>query len=72
VTLIPSYGAAGAAAGSSIAYITPLLIYLVLFPRDTGIRLRDMLIVKRSDLKSYGDLLRRLRVRLRGRSGTAA
>jgi len=58
LALIPPYGASGAAAASSLAYLVPLLVYLPLFRRLTGISLRDQLLVTREDAAAYMRLAR--------------
>lgn len=58
LALIPPYGASGAAAGSSLAYLVPLVVYLPLFRRLTGISLRDQLLVTRDDAAAYARLAR--------------
>jgi O-antigen/teichoic acid export membrane protein len=66
--LVPPFGASGAAAGSSIAYLVPLVAYIPLFGNLTGITARDMLLVSREDLAIYPHLLRSAlgKVRLAG------
>ena len=59
VTLIPPFGAAGAAAGSTLAYLVPMAIYFVLFPRATGLRAAEMILLNRDDRALYPRLLRR-------------
>ena len=60
LALIPPFGAAGAAAGSTLAYLVPFGIYVFLFPRTTGLRFSDMLLLNRDDRTLYPRLLRRL------------
>ncbi len=60
LALIPPFGAAGAAAGSTLAYLVPFGIYVFLFPRTTGLRVSDMLLLNRDDRALYPRLLRRL------------
>jgi O-antigen/teichoic acid export membrane protein len=57
LALVPTLGAVGAALGSSIAYCVPLVAYVPLFSRSTGLGARDVLIVNREDVRSYGRLL---------------
>lgn len=57
--LIPPFGLAGAAIGSSIAYFVPILVYLRLFPSRTGIKARHVLVVNATDLGVYRQLLKR-------------
>ena len=56
--LVPSFGASGAAVGSSFAYVVPLLAYVPRFARTTGIAPRDMLLVNRDDARMYRRLVR--------------
>ena len=62
--LVPSYGAFGAAIGSSLSYSLPLLIYIVLIPRDTSVPARELLVFGRPDVEACLRLLRRLRARI--------
>ena len=59
LALIPGHGAAGAALGSTIAYIVPMAVYVVLFPRVTGLRARDILLLNSDDRSLYPRLIRR-------------
>jgi len=64
VTLIPGLGAVGAAIGSTVSYSVPLIAYGFLFPRETGMRLRDMYVPNWNDLALYGSIARRLTARV--------
>jgi O-antigen/teichoic acid export membrane protein len=68
--LIPHYGAAGAAIGSTGAYVLLLLIYLVKMPRDTGVAVRDLIVVRRADLAHLWALVVRAGSRFLPRSRT--
>jgi O-antigen/teichoic acid export membrane protein len=56
--LVPPFGAAGAALGSSIAYIVPVIAYVPLFRRATGLTARETFLINREDLAMYSRLLR--------------
>jgi len=49
VLWIPRFGAAGAAAASSLAYVSSTVVWAWRFPRDTGIDAREMFIPLRGD-----------------------
>lgn len=53
LALIPPYGAVGAAAGSSIAYLVPLVAYIPLFRKFTGVGARELLLLTRQDVEGY-------------------
>lgn len=54
--LIPKMGVAGAALSSSIAYVTAMGVCVYVFTRMSKTSVRNMIIVKMSDLKSYLEL----------------
>lgn len=54
--LVPPFGAAGAALGSTIAYLVPIVIFLRIFCRPTGITARELLVVGGEDLAAYRNL----------------
>jgi O-antigen/teichoic acid export membrane protein len=64
--LIPAFGMTGAAVASSLSYAFPLLVYMRKVPSDTGLRIREFLVVNRSDAA----LLRASAIRLAGRLRT--
>ncbi len=59
VVLIPTYGALGAAIASSASYSVTLIGWMVLFPRETGIRWIDMVLPRRADWELYWSIVRR-------------
>ncbi|MBJ9976475.1 oligosaccharide flippase family protein [Pseudomonas sp. S75] len=59
VLLIPQWGIVGAAAASSIAYLSVTVAMLVLYCRLSGVRLRHTLIMLPSDLAPLRGLLQR-------------
>ncbi|MBW7452539.1 polysaccharide biosynthesis C-terminal domain-containing protein [Paenibacillus sepulcri] len=48
---IPLYNINGTAMASSISYVIGGLLFLVIYSRNTGVKIKDLLIMKRSDLK---------------------
>jgi O-antigen/teichoic acid export membrane protein len=64
LTLVPAHGAAGAALGSSIAYVVPVIAYVPLFRRATGLTARETFLINREDLAMYSRLVRALLGRL--------
>lgn len=69
VALIPAFGALGAAIGSTVSYSVALAAYAFLFPRETGIPMRDMFVPKQSDIVLYQSIFRRFGARLVRRPG---
>lgn len=61
VLLIPRFGIIGAAVATAISYSVAALILLALFVRESGLPLRDVLIVKREDLELWWRMARELR-----------
>jgi O-antigen/teichoic acid export membrane protein len=61
VLLIPPYGIVGAAAGSSISYIATTAIEIVYLHRVSPLRLRNLVIPRRSDWRLYLSAWQRLR-----------
>jgi len=55
---VPSGGAAGAAQASSVAYLASSLYMLIVYKRDTGVRLRDCVLLRRSDLGYLTDIVK--------------
>lgn len=53
VTLIPVYGAAGAALGSTISYSSAMVGYAWLMPRAAAVTLREMLLPTAADFALY-------------------
>jgi O-antigen/teichoic acid export membrane protein len=51
--LIPGLGAVGAAIGSTLAYALPMAVYLAIFPADSGLPARSLLVVGRDDLGAF-------------------
>lgn len=49
--LIPLYNINGTAIASSISYTIGAVLFLLVYARTTGMKLRDLLIMKRTDLK---------------------
>lgn len=58
LALVPPLEASGAAIGSSLAYIMPLVAYIPLFRRLTGIVPREVLVINRDDVRMYGHVVR--------------
>ena len=58
--LIPSFGVAGAAWGSTITYGSGLVVVLIIFSRLTRSRMRDLLVIWWSDLQDYYWVARRI------------
>lgn len=48
---IPLYNINGTAIASSISYVIGGLLFLIIYSRNTGVKMKDLLIIKRSDLK---------------------
>jgi O-antigen/teichoic acid export membrane protein len=63
LALIPPFGVAGAAAASSIAYSTSLVLSLAVYSRMSGRGVWEAVLVRGSDLRMYLDAARSLRVR---------
>jgi O-antigen/teichoic acid export membrane protein len=61
VLLIPRYGIVGAAAGSTISYIATTAIEIVYLHRVSPLRLRNLVIPRRSDWRLYASAWQRLR-----------
>ncbi len=61
VLLIPAYGIVGAAAGSTISYIATTAIEIVYLHRVSPLRLRNLVIPRRSDWRLYLSAWQRLR-----------
>ena len=61
VLLIPAYGIVGAAAGSTISYIATTSIEIVYLHRVSPLRLRNLVIPRRSDWRLYLSAWQRLR-----------
>jgi len=57
--LVPTMGATGAALGSVVGYLVNSVVITLIFIRMTGIRLRDFLLFRRSDLRLYRSLFKR-------------
>jgi O-antigen/teichoic acid export membrane protein len=55
--LIPRYGITGAALSTAVSYSTASLLLLVVFLRDSGLSLRDVLLVKRVDIARWRRVL---------------
>jgi O-antigen/teichoic acid export membrane protein len=70
--LVPPFGAAGAALGSSIAYVVPVIAYVPLFRRATGLTARETFLINRADLAMYSRVLRALLGRLGMAAGSTA
>ncbi|MFC0395962.1 flippase [Paenibacillus mendelii] len=49
--LIPLYNINGTAIASSISYVIGGFLFLIIYSRRTGVGMKDLLIIKRSDLK---------------------
>jgi O-antigen/teichoic acid export membrane protein len=60
LALIPPFGIAGAAIGTTAAYLLPLAAYVALFARATGTPARRALLVERGDLALYRTAAARL------------
>jgi O-antigen/teichoic acid export membrane protein len=61
VLLIPRYGIVGAAAGSTISYIATTAIEVFFLHRVSPLRLRNLVIPRRSDWRLYASAWQRLR-----------
>jgi O-antigen/teichoic acid export membrane protein len=61
VLLIPRYGIVGAAAGSTISYVATTAIEIVYLHRVSPLRLRSLVIPRRSDWRLYASAWQRLR-----------
>src|SRR5712692_9826337 len=59
--LIPRYGIVGAAAGSTISYVATTAIEIVYLQRVSPLRLRNLVIPRRSDWRLYSSAWQRLR-----------
>jgi O-antigen/teichoic acid export membrane protein len=57
LVLIPRYGITGAAISTAISYSTASLLLLVVFLRDSGLGLREVLLVKRTDIVRWRRVL---------------
>ncbi len=57
VLLIPTFGASGAAIGSTLSYSSALIGYAWLLPRAAGVTVREMLVPTRADLKLYRSII---------------
>ena len=66
-TLIPAYGAWGAAIGSSLSYLATTVIAAGFFRRLVGIPLSQALVPTAADIRNYGEALLALRSHLRSR-----
>ena len=66
-TLIPAFGAWGAAIGSSISYLATTAIAAAFFRRVLDIPLSDALIPTAADLRNYPEALEAFRAHLRSR-----
>ncbi|HEX7976304.1 MAG TPA: flippase [Anaerolineales bacterium] len=62
--LIPRLGISGAALASLLSYTALAVVLLYVFKRRTGIPLRQILVLQRSDLERYVQVWARLRSRL--------
>jgi len=65
VALIPGYGAVGAAAASTIAYVVSTVYTLVAYGRQTGTPLMHCLLVQRSDFGYVREIVRAVLGKLR-------
>jgi O-antigen/teichoic acid export membrane protein len=61
VLLIPRYGIVGAAAGSTISYIATTAIEVFFLHRVSPLRIRNLVIPRRSDWRLYASAWQRLR-----------
>lgn len=55
VVLVPSWGLAGAAVGTSVSYLVEVSVMVIAFRRITGASLRQLLVVKREDIRMVCD-----------------
>jgi len=65
LVLIPRFGAVGAAAATSVTYLGVFLTALTLFVRASGVRIRDVMVPRTSDLRWYRDRATRILSALR-------
>ncbi len=59
--LIPKYGINGASLASSLAYFVDALVIVIIFKRETGLRLSEILIIKLNDFSVYKCLFKKLK-----------
>lgn len=67
LALIPVYGIRGAAAASSMSYLSTAVVTLVVFHRLSGRGWAETLVIRRSDVMALGRALVALADRIRGR-----
>ena len=60
LTLIPRLGAVGAALASTVAYTVSACLMVFLYVRQTGVRVRTLLVPRLDDVRLLADSLRRL------------
>jgi O-antigen/teichoic acid export membrane protein len=58
--LIPTFGAMGAAWGSTLTYGSGIVVVIMIFSRLTRARMRDLLVMWRSDFQDYHWIARRI------------
>ena len=63
ILLIPKYGIIGAAWATSCSYTLAFVLMMIIYHRLFGVDIRDMIIIKISDLKVYRNVLRVLKDR---------
>lgn len=68
---IPRFGMIGSATASLLSYTVSALILVVVFEKETGIPLRQVLFIRQTDLARYGEAWSRLQFWLVGRFGLA-
>lgn len=66
LVFVPRYGVTGAALASLLSYTASATILLVVFRRESGIPIRQVLFITRADLARYGQLMDRLPGRASG------
>jgi len=66
IFLIPAYGIVGAAVATMISYATAALLLLAFFLYDSGLPLRDVVVLKRRDVQMWRRLAADMRASMRG------
>jgi len=67
LAFVPKYGAAAAAAVSSLSYVAYAVVILTGFRRTVVVGIRPLLVIDRRDISDMREITRRLLTKLRGR-----
>ncbi|OQX91400.1 MAG: hypothetical protein B6D58_08300 [candidate division Zixibacteria bacterium 4484_95] len=59
--MIPRHGIVGAGISTSISYSTMALILVIIYAKINKLKYRDLLIIRKEDLKDYKDLFKKLK-----------